>query len=277
MRSPERAKTTPVEDTGGDTVMRSARMDDWDDVRDFCTRTFSWGDYIEEVWDDWVDGGGLIVCEEDGAILGISHLALAGDEAWMEGIRVRPSARRRGIGSALLARMECIAVSRGAVHARAAIETTNTRSLAMFGSLGYRPGGDWYMYACRAAPGGCRRVERAPPHRWPERYVKSWMWMPLDSGVPPDRVVWIRDGPVAVLADSERFPGTIMATVSHQAGWDGDGGRCIIDYAAGLAHRTGQSLQVFSTAPLSHECLNQKEYDIRIMAKRMPQDAQHPV
>lgn len=249
--------------------MRPARRGDWDGARDFCTRTFSWGDYIENVWDGWVDGGGLLVCEEDGAILGIGHMDLEGDEAWMEGIRVSPSARHRGIGSALLARMGCIAVSRGALFARAAIETTNVRSLAMFGSLGYRPGGDWHMYDCRTAPGRCGRVEQAPPHRWPERYVKSWMWRPLDSGVPPDRVVWIRNGLVAVLADSERFPGTLMATVSHQAGWNGAGGRCIVDYAAGLAHRTGQSLQIFSTAPLRHDCLDQKEFDVRIMVKRM--------
>ena len=269
MSAPEASGTAPAGAAGSSVAMRPARREDWDDVRDFCTRTFSWGDYIEEVWDDWVDGGGLIVCEGDGAILGISHMVLAGGEAWMEGIRVRPSARHRGIGSALLARMESIAVSRGAVHARAAIETTNAISLAMFGSLGYQPGGDWYMYACRTAPGGCERVKQAPPHVWPERYVKSWMWMPLDSDVPPDRVVCIRDGLVAVLADSERFSGTLMATISRQAGGDGDGGRCIIDYAAGLAHRTGQSLQVFSTVPLNHEHLNQTDYNIRIVVKRM--------
>ena len=32
-------------------AMRPARMEDWGDVRDFCTHTFSWGDYIENVWE----------------------------------------------------------------------------------------------------------------------------------------------------------------------------------------------------------------------------------
>ena len=48
-------------------------------------------------------------------------------------------------------------------------------------------------------------------------------------------------GPVAVLADSERFPGVLMVTVSDHAGWNAEGGGCIIDYVAGLAHRTGPS------------------------------------
>ena len=269
MSGSETSRTVPAGGVGSDVTMRPARRDDWDDVKDFCTRTFSWGDYIGEVWDCWIDGGGLIVCEEDGAVVGISHITLTGDEAWMEGIRVRPSARRHGIGSALLAQMENVAVSRGAVRARAAIETTNARSLALFGSIGYRPSGDWYMYSCLTAPGGCERVRQAPYHAWPERYVNSWVWMPLDLDVPSDRVVYIKNSLVAVLADSERFPGTLMATITGQAGRDGNDDRCIIDYAADLAHRTDQSLQVFSTIHLSHEYLNQTEYNIRIMEKKI--------
>ena len=249
--------------------IRRARMEDWGGAEDFCKHTFSWGDYIGQVWESWVNGGNLMVCEDNGCVLGIGHVAATGQDAWVEGIRVRPSARRRGIGSALLARAEEAAAASGAAYARAAIESDNAESLALFGAAGYRADGDWYMYSCSAGPGGCDRVEAAPVRAWPERYVKSWVWTPLDSDVPPGRVVWTGKGPVAVLADSERFPGVLMVTVSGHAGWNAEGGGCIIDYVAGLAHRTGQSIQVFSTVPLEHHLLDKKAYDIRIVEKRI--------
>ncbi len=249
--------------------IRLARMEDWSGARDFCMDTFSWGDYIEQVWESWVRGGNLMVCENDGFVLGIGHVAVTGQDAWVEGIRVRPSARRRGIGSALLARAEEAAAASGATYARAAIESDNAKSLALFGAAGYRTGGDWHMYSCRAGPGGCDMVEAAPASAWPERYVKSWVWTPLDSDVPPERVVWTEKGPVAVLADSERFPGVLMVTVSHHAGWNAKGGECIIDYVADFAYRTGQSIQVFSTVPLDHHHLDKKAYNVRIVEKRI--------
>ena len=244
-------------------------MEDWSGAEDFCTHTFSWGDYIGQVWESWVNGGNLMVCEDNGCVLGIGHMAITGQDAWVEGVRVRPSARRRGIGSALLARAEEAATASGAACARAAIESDNAESLALFGAAGYRADSDWHMYSCRVGPGGCDAVEAAPVHAWPERYVKSWVWTPLDSDVPPERVVWAREGPVAVLADSERFPGVLMVTVSHHAGWNAEGGRCMIDYVAGFAHRTGQSIQVFSTVPLDHRLLDKKAYNIRIVEKRI--------
>ncbi len=170
--------------------MRRARTADWDGAKDFCTNTFSWGDYIGQVWESWVEGGGLIVCEDGGVVLGIAHVTMAGPDAWVEGVRVRPSARRRGVGSALLARAGKMAAASGAAYARAAVESDNAESLALFGAAGYRPVGDWYMYRCRAGPGGCDAAEAAPARVWPKTYVKSWVWTPLDSDVPPGRVVW---------------------------------------------------------------------------------------
>ena len=247
--------------------MRLARTADWDGAKDFCTNTFSWGDYIGQVWESWVEGGGLIVCEDGGVVLGIAHVAMAGPDAWVEGVRVRPSARRRGVGSALLARAGEMAAASGAAYARAAVESDNAESLALFGAAGYRPVGDWYMYRCRAGPGGCDAAEAAPARVWPKTYVKSWVWTPLDSDVPPERVVWAGEGPVAVLADSERFPGVLMVTLSHRAGRNGGG--CVIDYAAAVAHRAGQSVQVFSALPLDHRRLDEEAYRIRMVERRI--------
>ena len=42
---------------------RLARDSDKKDVLSFCKKTFSWGDYIHEVWDSWIVEGNLIVIE----------------------------------------------------------------------------------------------------------------------------------------------------------------------------------------------------------------------
>ena len=39
--------------------IRDANNSDKNTVFEFCKNTFSWGDYIQDVWDFWIDEGGL--------------------------------------------------------------------------------------------------------------------------------------------------------------------------------------------------------------------------
>lgn len=91
----------------------------------------------------------------------------------------------------------------------------------------------------------------------------------MDGRVPPERVVWVGDGPVAVLADSQMFARVLMVTVSHHAEPDPGDAACLVDYAADLAHRTGQRAEIFSTHPLEHPLLAAKKYLIRVAAKNL--------
>ncbi len=248
--------------------IRQARAGDWGGVKPFCTRTFEWGDYIEKVWDRWVSDGNLLAYENDtGVVDGIGHFSVRQDEAWIDGIRVRPSARRRGTGSALVAEAEQLSSEMGAVQARAAIESTNAVSLKMFHVRGYKREWDWHMYSCESGAGGCGRVRPAPAGAWPSRYVESWRWVRVDERVPPDRVAWADGGPVAVLADSQMFPGVLMVTISHDAEPDSRDAACLIDYAADLAHRAGREVEIFSTHPLEHPLLAAKKYLVRVAVK----------
>lgn len=248
--------------------IRRARADDWDEAKPFCTGTFEWGDYIEKVWGRWMGDGNLLAYENDaGVVDGIGHFSVRQDEAWIDGVRVRPSARRRGVGSALMAEAEMLSREMGAAQARAAIESTNTVSLKMIHALGYKREWDWHMYSCESGAGGCERVRPAPTGSWPPRYVESWMWVQMDGRVHPDRVVGTGSGPVAVLADSQVFPGVLMVTISHDAKPDVVDAACLIDYAAGLAYRTGQRMEVFSTHLLEHPLLAAKKYLIRVAVK----------
>ena len=45
-------------------MIREARRSDKSHVLKFCKNTFSWGDYIDDVWDYWFSEGLLFVAEE---------------------------------------------------------------------------------------------------------------------------------------------------------------------------------------------------------------------
>lgn len=84
--------------------VRLARTEDKNAVVAFCQNTFSWGDYIAEVYDKWAQDneGKLLVATIDHKPVGLAHVAFLGNAVgWMEGMRVHPDYRRRGIGTEL--------------------------------------------------------------------------------------------------------------------------------------------------------------------------------
>jgi GNAT superfamily N-acetyltransferase len=82
-----------------------------------CAHTWEWGDYIPEVWDDWLaDEQGLIIVGElaDG-VVALSRMRYQElDQIWLEGMRVDPEHRRRGIGRQFLDHSIAFAQERGA-------------------------------------------------------------------------------------------------------------------------------------------------------------------
>ncbi len=121
--------------------VRPARPEDRDAVLAFCAHTWSDGDYIEYVWDDWLkeDGKGvLLVGLLDGQPVGISHVAMiSDDEAWLEGIRVDPAHQREGFGRILTSRSLVAAREHGAAVARLITSSENEASQGMFARFGF--------------------------------------------------------------------------------------------------------------------------------------------
>ncbi len=112
--------------------IRRARPEDRDTVLAFCTNTWDWGDYIEYVWDEWLHDpqGALFVATVNERPVGVAHMLMASPtEAWLEGMRVDPEFRRRGISRALSNAMMVEAMNRGATTARLATESTNIASI----------------------------------------------------------------------------------------------------------------------------------------------------
>jgi|SRR5579884_2641879 len=112
--------------------VRAARPEDREAVLAFCVSTWDWGDYIEYVWDEWLNesNGMLLVATVDGKPVGVANVRMLTEtEAWMEGMRVDPAYRQQGIATALFHAEIAEARRRGATTARLITESTNTASI----------------------------------------------------------------------------------------------------------------------------------------------------
>ena len=240
--------------------IRLAQIHEWNKVQDFCTNTFQWGDYIEDVWDSWVKSKSLLVYEDNNTILGICNVVTRNTEAWIEGIRVNVAARRRHIGKSLLRAAE------EAAHSRSAIESSNMPSLQMYHMAGYKTEQKWYMYRCDAQPHATYDIIKpVPKHMQPNRYVNSWMWVNTNN-ISPDHILHMPDGPVFVLSDSDRFPNTLMVTIYNNAKHDIND---TIHYISNLAYNKNQSIQIFSTDTIHHKALHDHNSTITVVLKQI--------
>ena len=163
--------------------IREAMKGDREQVLEFCRDTFSWGDYIEDVWERWEFAGGLYVMEDGGAVVGMYHLARLEKESWIEGMRVRPEYRKRGLGKRMMLHAESV-IKSGTI--RLIIESKNRASISLATSAGYGLEDEWRLFTM--APDV--QTSYALPARETghlgglissNTYADSWKWLPLDE------------------------------------------------------------------------------------------------
>jgi GNAT superfamily N-acetyltransferase len=87
-------------------AVRRARPEDRDSVLAFASTTWDGWDYIPEAWPHWItasDGVLLVATAQgDDRPIALTRVALlAPEEGWLEGIRVDPSVRGRGVATSL--------------------------------------------------------------------------------------------------------------------------------------------------------------------------------
>ncbi len=114
--------------------------------------TWADGDYIEHVWDNWLrdPGGRLFVATVDERPAGLIHMRmLNATEAWLEGLRVAPDYRQRGLARELFVAAQAEAMNRGATVARLVVDATNTRSRHISESNHMREVGAFCMYTAQ--------------------------------------------------------------------------------------------------------------------------------
>jgi GNAT superfamily N-acetyltransferase len=166
-------------------IIRKARLHDKKPILNFCQKTFSWGDYIANVWDSWFSKGNLIVIELDGKAIGICNISFSKNQIWLEGLRINPKFRRRGYGKRLIIKAEKIAKKTRKKISRMLIAQQNTKSLSLAKSLGYKIEDRWWLYNLKPKK-QITKIRRISNLKQIENflssntYSESWEWLPLD-------------------------------------------------------------------------------------------------
>ncbi|MCV0430591.1 GNAT family N-acetyltransferase [Nitrosopumilus sp.] len=205
--------------------IRDAINSDKNIVLKFCKNTFSWGDYIEHVWDFWISEGHLFLAEKEYPV-GICHALYSKDQIWIEGIRVDPSFRRQNIASKLITYAETIGKDKDLSFSYMLIDTENSISLSMANSLMYDIFQTWNFYSLAPKINSINNVtfEKSLNLQLYSHYVKSWRWFPIDrktmntlsekNSIVKSCVA--KKNSVAILCDSEHFDKTLIVTLfSH--------------------------------------------------------------
>ena len=119
--------------------IRSPIVSDKEKILEFCQNTFSWGDYIDEVYDFWINEGNLIILEQDGMPIGMCHGVTYKDERmiWIEGIRMHHDYRRQGLAEKLVRHIEKNVLNSDIRYASMLIESENIPSLNLAKKMGY--------------------------------------------------------------------------------------------------------------------------------------------
>lgn len=129
--------------------IRQARAQDREAVLAFCAHTWEWGDYIENVWETWLDdpAGLLLVALHEDRPVGLLHMQMLSEtEAWQEGMRVDPAYRQQGIAHQLTLEASAEAMRRGATTVRLLTESKNYASIHLVEQAHSRQVGAFALY-----------------------------------------------------------------------------------------------------------------------------------
>lgn len=130
-----------------DAVVRQATHDDYEAVEAFTQDTWAdqgRGDYIPDVFHDWVDANGpewrTVVVEVAGDVAGLCQGKFLSDyEAWLEGMRVHPDHRGEGHGLRMVEDLFEWARDGGATVARNMVFGWNDAGLGQSVAAGFEP------------------------------------------------------------------------------------------------------------------------------------------
>jgi len=203
-------------------MIREANSLDKIQILKFCTDTFSWGDYIDQVWDSWLSEGNLFIFEKQFPV-GICHAFYSEDQIWIEGIRIDPNFRRQKIASKLVKHTESVGKEKNISFSFMLIDTENTSSITMANSLDYDIFQTWNFYSLMPKRNSNYNVhfEKFLNRQLYTHYVKSWRWLPVDDATlstfyDQNKIIKSNiDGKesIAILTDSEHFDNTLIITL----------------------------------------------------------------
>jgi Acetyltransferase (GNAT) family. len=121
--------------------IRGATLDDKPRILKLVEHTWSWGDYIPSVLDDWLtrDNSRVFVCISGDELVGMVHLSVEGRGlGWLEGARVALHHRNKGIATMLATHVVEYASNMGLSKLRLAVSVNNKPSIRHVEKVGFR-------------------------------------------------------------------------------------------------------------------------------------------
>ena len=211
-------------------IIRNSISSDKNEILNFCTNTFSWGDYIHEVWDTWENDGGLVIFEENKTAIAMCHAVkyVTQNMIWVEGIRVKNEYRKKCLATKLIKHIEKIARNSGISQVNMLIESENKPSLNLVKKLNYEIISKWNYYS-QLAKADSKNEVKFQSIAFSEldnfkniRFVESWRWIPLiesnfDSLNLQGYILCLKKhGKVeslGIISESESFDDTMILTI----------------------------------------------------------------
>jgi len=232
-------------------TIRNALPSDKKTVLDFCKSTFSWGDYIHYVWDNWLDEGNFFVLCENRHSVAICHGFIIKNAKliWIEGIRVNPNYRQKGYAKKLVTKVETVAKKNGCKLAAMIIESNNFKSLKLASKLHYTKNKKWNYYILTPTKHRTTNIQQAKSPKEiakylvdSEFYIRSWRWIPLDaktiSSLVKEKKIIISKNQnhidsLGIITESDHFEKTMMLTLIYTTK---SGIKKILPYIQNLAY-----------------------------------------
>ncbi|MDG6988197.1 MAG: GNAT family N-acetyltransferase [Nitrososphaerota archaeon] len=150
-----------------DAVVRPARASDREPLMSFIRNVWGGHDYIPSVWDDWLKDprNRMFVVEVDGVPVGMNRLRFQEDgSAWLEGVRVHPDYRGRGLASMLGENSMRVARERGAEVFRLTSGSRNKTAHRQIARIKFDEVARFSVYEPRNGMRKGTWGERVPPH-----------------------------------------------------------------------------------------------------------------
>ncbi|NIP61609.1 MAG: GNAT family N-acetyltransferase [Nitrosopumilaceae archaeon] len=213
-------------------LIRQAHSSDKLKALEFCKDTFSWGDYVQYTWNSWIKEGRLLVIEDSDEILGFCHSVFfpSYNFSWIEGIRIRPRYRRRGLATTLIKTMEEYTMKKGGQSCFMLIDDSNHSSASLVSKLSYSKIGTWTFYKLYTRPNSSTGVfyiknsqDLSKKIMEKNFFVKSWRWFPLNQTpindlIEKQQLLGTNAGDsLAVLQKSEHFEKTMLVTIISES------------------------------------------------------------
>lgn len=138
--------------------------------------------FLTETYD--LDRAASVIAARGGERVGLANLALRGPDAWVGGVGVVPSERRRGTGRRLMHALHENARSSGAERIWLEVIVGNTGAIALYEQLGYAHVRDLEVWSLPGAPSeaNVREMVADEAHAWiREHRIEREPWQRDDA------------------------------------------------------------------------------------------------